>query len=63
MVPSESEAVALNVTCAGAYLLEPLAGEVNETVGGWLTAAITATETVAEVVVPPELSVARAVKL
>ena len=59
MVPSLSDAEAVNVMFAGAVKIYPLIGSVKLTVGGALTVIATA----ADVVVAPALSKAFAVRL
>ena len=63
IVPSISTALAATRTSAGAVNLEFLTGAVRLIVGGRLDGGLTVTLTVLEVVMAPELSVARAVIL
>ena len=62
-VPSVSPAVAVIVTDAGAVKVAPLAGTVMLAVGGTFADGFTVIATTVDVVMPPELSVARAVRL
>ena len=65
MVPSESAALAVSVTEAGAVYVTLFAGAVKETVGATFVCVgtFTLTETAEEVVAAPALSVAFAVRI
>ena len=61
MVPSESDAVAVSVTLAGAYRVAPESATVKDTIGAAF--CLTLIETGSELAESPALSVAFAIRL